>query len=1087
MTVASCHDVVPAPEGDQVGQRSLEAPTAEVEAEQPASAPIALGEQVRPRRGLGSITARVPGSEAVVEGVRLRSHHARTIIQDGFARTEIEEELQNDTGRVLEGRYVFPMPPGVSISRLALWVEGTLVEGEIVERERARRIFRGIVEDTVRPRDPALLEWVRGSEFSMTIFPIPAKGSRKVVLAYDEVLGAEDGAIRYVLPLSLGAERAVPIGDFGISVEVVGDHGAPPADVVTPGWITHASTAGDRVRFDVTAVNAVPEKDFVVEIAAPAAREARVVTFEEAGERTFATRLIVPADLAAASVDRRTRDRVIVLDASDSQSRETWRAEARAAAGMVRSLEPGGRFAVLACDSACEALPADGLADATPESITTLEAWLASLTPRGSSDLAGAMAEGARRIDGDRAAQLVVLHDGNPSAGDLSTATIAASVAPVLAQRRVDLRLFGVGRSLDEALFHGLSRALGAAYEPLAGGGSLHDRITEITRGLDRPLLVSPHIELPTGLADVHPATLPSLRLGETITLVGKIGSGPLYGDARVTGMIDGEPVEIEVPLRIAADAPPNPLLPRLWAEREMAEIEAAGGPSARSRVVALSQKAHVLSRHTSLLVLENERMFAEFGVTRTTRRASDQSDHGFGEREASLGPSALGSGSPLVDLSAGNSAGHGRVSGVHAARPPQVRMGATYVTGRVPPESVQRIVRFQAGRFRACYERGLQKNPNLAGRVLTRFVIDRAGQVVEATDAGSDLPDPEVVACVVHGFRSLDFPEPEGGVITVLYPFVFSSDGTRPKAPATLWPDQPYVRREPRPRAPFPGHDWRSPRGRWRGGWQVTVAVEHATSDERWREARSEDLRALERAVADAPTSRAKRDRWVRALLQAGRFERAREEARRFVDLDPDLALARELLAQAEAVLGHEELALAEVDALAEADARNTNAHLRAARAFAAAGDDRRACAHLRSLAEIEGTKEARDRAESCADRGAPGSATRGVFTVQVECDDPTVACPEAAVVTPSGRVISRAAPFGAVPGATGLSLLTAGSGTYRTLLVGGAAGARGRVRLVVHGKQAVFPFEGGVLRTVATTRLEEKRTWKPWVWEPG
>ena len=224
-----------------------------------------------------------------------------------------------------------------------------------------------------------------------------------------------------------------------------------------------------------------------------------------------------------------------------------------------------------------------------------------------------------------------------------------------------------------------------------------------------------------------------------------------------------------------------------------------------------------------------------------------------------------------------------------------------------------------------------------------------------------------------------------------------------------------------------------------------------------------------------------------MRALLQAGRFERAREEAKRFVDLDPDLALARELLAQAEAVLGHEDAALTEVDALAEADARNANAHLRAARAFAAAGDDRRACAHLRSLAEIEGTREARDRAASYADRVDPGSATRGVFTVQVECDDPTMACPEAAVVTPSGRVISRAAPFGAVPGDTGLSLLSAGSGTYRTVLVGGAAGARGRVRLVVHGKQGVFPFEGGVLRTVATTRLEEKRTWKPWVWEAG
>ena len=56
---------------------------------------------------------------------------------DGFARTEVEEVFQNDTPRVLEGRYLFPVPPDASVSRLALWVGEQLVEGEIVERQLA--------------------------------------------------------------------------------------------------------------------------------------------------------------------------------------------------------------------------------------------------------------------------------------------------------------------------------------------------------------------------------------------------------------------------------------------------------------------------------------------------------------------------------------------------------------------------------------------------------------------------------------------------------------------------------------------------------------------------------------------------------------------------------------------------------------------------------------------------------------------------------------------------------------------------------------------------------------------------------------
>ena len=39
-----------------------------------------------------------------------------------------------------------------------------------------------------------------------------------------------------------------------------------------------------------------------------------------------------------------------------------------------------------------------------------------------------------------------------------------------------------------------------------------------------------------------------------------------------------------------------------------------------------------------------------------------------------------------------------------------------------VPPEIIHRIVRQSFGRFRACYERGLMKNPNLVMRTLMKI-----------------------------------------------------------------------------------------------------------------------------------------------------------------------------------------------------------------------------------------------------------------------------------------------------------------------------------------------------------------------------
>ena len=99
---------------------------------------------------------------------------------------------------------------------------------------------------------------------------------------------------------------------------------------------------------------------------------------------------------------------------------------------------------------------------------------------------------------------------------------------------------------------------------------------------------------------------------------------------------------------------------------------------------------------------------------------------------------------------------------------------GTVSVTGRLPPEVVQRIVRQSFGRLRLCYEQGLASNPALAGDVSTKFVIGAKGDVTAVSDGGSKLADPAVVRCVQSAFRNLSFPEPEGGTVTVVYPVHF-------------------------------------------------------------------------------------------------------------------------------------------------------------------------------------------------------------------------------------------------------------------------------------------------------------------------
>jgi hypothetical protein len=121
--------------------------------------------------------------------------------------------------------------------------------------------------------------------------------------------------------------------------------------------------------------------------------------------------------------------------------------------------------------------------------------------------------------------------------------------------------------------------------------------------------------------------------------------------------------------------------------------------------------------------------------------------------------------------------------------QPTEVRQRPPEGSGRLPPEVIQKIVRENYGVFRACYEQGLLRDRDLQGAVVARFVIGRDGQVRNVAamprekrgasprpdGLGTTMPDRKVVDCIINGYKSLEFPQPEGGIVTVVYPIRFS------------------------------------------------------------------------------------------------------------------------------------------------------------------------------------------------------------------------------------------------------------------------------------------------------------------------
>jgi hypothetical protein len=97
--------------------------------------------------------------------------------------------------------------------------------------------------------------------------------------------------------------------------------------------------------------------------------------------------------------------------------------------------------------------------------------------------------------------------------------------------------------------------------------------------------------------------------------------------------------------------------------------------------------------------------------------------------------------------------------------------------SARLAPELIQQLIRAHYPQIQDCYSEGLGRNAKLAGKVVMRFVIERDGRVRKVeTDPSTTLPDQLVLSCVQGVFAKLRFAEPQGGIVTVVYPLALSA-----------------------------------------------------------------------------------------------------------------------------------------------------------------------------------------------------------------------------------------------------------------------------------------------------------------------
>ncbi|HEU4455151.1 MAG TPA: VIT domain-containing protein, partial [Longimicrobium sp.] len=527
----------------------------------------------------------------------------RTAVHGMLALTEVEMRFRNPRERTMEGRFSAVLPEGATVSRFAKEVEGRLMEGEVVERQRAHRVYDEILHEM---RDPAMLDQEAGNRFSARVFPIAPGAEVRLVLAYSTLLRQVGGERSWTLPL-----RGLPkVGLFTFH----GSFRSLPGEALRQE--TFIRTAGPgRVRdsgpvriIERSDENFVPQQDLQVAWRADeGAARSRVLS---AGE--FYVAAFQPAVTPVPRSEGLGRW-LFYLDTSASGA-DGAEHRIRAIERLLASLPADDMVEVRAFDHRV-ARVATGTA---AQVAGTIGGALRARRYLGGTDL-GAVLRDAAAVSRARyaTARIVIQTDGVGTMGTVDPALLRAAADSIAGGVAVHALVLGARQ--DAATLRMLTEGRGRVVS-IPFSDSLDARARDAAGRLALPPGATFTAADP-GAEWVHALGADDVQPGDEVLVMARLKPG-----ARPSPRLAGESGSLA-----AADAealPAGSFAPLLEREAYRAYIEELGDRAGRTtddstraaiseEIVRVSVEHRVLSPLTTFLVLETERDYDRFGLDR--------------------------------------------------------------------------------------------------------------------------------------------------------------------------------------------------------------------------------------------------------------------------------------------------------------------------------------------------------------------------------------------------------------------------------------------------------------------------------------
>ncbi len=569
--------------------------------------------------------------------VQLTRYDIKTSIKDNVATTTITQEFKNDSGRTLEARYLFPLPPDANFSSFTLTVNGKALEGQILEKDQARQTYQEIVRKLI---DPGLLEYIDDKTVQVSVAPFFAGETKKIQLSYTQLLKQDGGLYKYTyylgnpapgtinrpmpVPMTredstrhsneVAAPRPVPapgMPEIGLALDLKTTQALKTVYSPThdPAIDRHGNNAAN-VSLTVKKADLGKEKNFVLYFSEDnGAITLNSLNYQKGGEDGyFLMTLRAPASLQDQPV--LPKDVVLVIDTSGSMGGDKIVQAKEALKTIINKLRPEDNFGLLQFNTDVATFKNELIPANAANKKAALD-YVEGLDAGGSTNIEAALNTGFAQLknhQANRPAYVIFLTDGEPTVGVTDTVGLLKAAS---AANRVEARLFnfGVGYDVKTDLLDQLADAHHGSATYVEPNENLELAVTGFYNKIEAPVLTD--VALDWGgleVSRVYPEKIGDLFAGSEIILLGRhahAGSGTV----KLTGKVGNQVKSFAYPVSWEPGTS-HSQLPRLWAGRRIGYLlenirQHGENSELKSEVVSLSKQYGIITPYTSFLALE--------------------------------------------------------------------------------------------------------------------------------------------------------------------------------------------------------------------------------------------------------------------------------------------------------------------------------------------------------------------------------------------------------------------------------------------------------------------------------------------------